>query len=42
MVVNIHGFTTGVEPILSIATVHVDNNGNQIHLVVHQVQQNTL
>jgi hypothetical protein len=39
-VVNIHGFTKGVElknvPIASIATVFVDSNGNRILLVVHQ------
>jgi hypothetical protein len=39
-VVNIHGFTTGVElknvPIASIATVFTDTNGNRILLVVHQ------
>jgi hypothetical protein len=39
-VVNIHGFTTGVElknvPIASIATVYVDSKGNRMLLVVHQ------
>jgi hypothetical protein len=39
-VVNIHGFTTGVElknvPIASISTVYVDSRGNRIPLVVHQ------
>jgi hypothetical protein len=39
-VVNVHGFTTGVElknvPIASVATVFVDSNGNRILLVVHQ------
>jgi hypothetical protein len=39
-VVNIHGFTKGVElknvPIASIATVFIDSKGNKILLVVHQ------
>jgi hypothetical protein len=39
-VVNIHGFTKGVElknvPITSIATVFIDSKGNKILLVVHQ------
>jgi hypothetical protein len=39
-VVNIHGFTNGVElknvPLASIATVFVDIKGNRILLVVHQ------